>query len=159
MPGPTAPKPRLYLKRWEVERFSDDIKTSQRMDMLRCKSPNMVARELLMHMIAYNLVRLLIVQAGRQRPAGEQGRISFKGTFDRLNRWHTALWGNDSRKSVAQNHAQLLADIASDIVPPRPGRYEPRVLKRRRDSYGLLNRPRAELRLIPAPPKHHTKAA
>lgn len=149
----------LYLKRWEVELFFDDIKTTQRMDTLRCKSPDMVARELLMHMIAYNLVRLLIVQADKQRPAGQAGRLSFKGTFDRLNRWHAALWGNNQRKAVAECYAQLLHDIAQDIVPPRPERYEPRVLKRRRDSYGLLTRPRKEMRRTPAPPKHRHKAA
>lgn len=149
----------LYLRRWEVELFFDDIKTSQRMDTLRCKSPAMVARELLMHMIAYNLVRTLIVQADKQRPAGEAGRISFKGTFDRLNRWHAALWGNDSRKSVTQCYAGLLNDIANDVVRPRPDRYEPRLVKRRRDSYSLLTRPRAAMRFVPAPPKHHLKAA
>jgi len=149
----------LYLRRWDVELFFDDIKTSQRMDTLRCKSPAMVARELLMHMIAYNLVRTLIVQADKQRPAGQQGRISFKGTFDRINRWHMALWGNDSRKAVAQSFTQMLTDIANDVVKPRPGRYEPRAVKKRRDFYQLLNKPRAEMRKIPAPPKHQKKAA
>lgn len=44
----------FYLRPWEVEQFFDDIKTSQNMDLLRCQSPAMVARELLMHLIAYN---------------------------------------------------------------------------------------------------------
>jgi hypothetical protein len=149
----------LYLRRWEVELFFDDIKTSQRMDMLRCKSPALVARELLMHMIACNLVRVLIVQADKRRPAGQEGRLSFKGTLDRLNHWHGALWGNESRKRVAKCYAQMLEDIASDVVQPRPGRYEPRLVKRRRDSYSLSTRPRAEMRRVPAPPKHHAKAA
>ena len=149
----------LYLRRWEVELFFDDIKTSQRMDMLRCKSPAMVARELLMHMIAYNLVRVLIVQADKRRPAGQQGRLSFKGTQDRLHHWHGALWGDENRKRVAKCYGQMLDDIANDVVPPRPGRYEPRLVKRRRDSYSLLTRPRAEMRRVPAPPKHHSKAA
>jgi hypothetical protein len=151
--------PSLYLRRWVVELFFDDIKTSQRMDALRCKSPGMVARELLMHMITYNLVRVLMVQADKQRPAGQAGRISFKGTFDRLNRWHATLLGNESRKSVNRSFAQLLTDIANDRVSPRPGRYEPRAIKKRRDSYQLLNRPHSEMRRIPAPPKHRTKAA
>jgi hypothetical protein len=149
----------LYLRRWDVELFFDDIKTSQRMDMLRCKSPAMVARELLMHMIAYNLVRVLLVQAEGRRPAGQQGRLSFKGTLDRLHHWHSALWGAPSRKAVAKCHTQLLEDIANDVVLPRPGRYEPRLVKRRRDCYSLLTRPRTEMRRVPAPPKHHLKAA
>jgi hypothetical protein len=149
----------LYLRRWNVELFFDDIKTSQKMDMLRCKSPAMVARELLMHMIAYNLVRVLLVQAEAQRPAGQDGRLSFKGTLDRLHHWHSALWGNPSRKAVAKCYSQMIEDIANDVVLPRPGRYEPRLVKRRRDSYSLLTRPRAELRRVPAPPKHRSKAA
>jgi hypothetical protein len=149
----------LYLRRWDVELFFDDIKTSQRMDMLRCKSPAMVARELLMHMIAYNLVRVLLVQAESQRPAGQEGRLSYKGTLDRLHHWHAALWGNPSGKAAAKCYAQLLEGIANDVVLPRPGRYEPRLVKRRRDSYSLLTRPRAEIRRVPAPPKHRAKAA
>jgi hypothetical protein len=149
----------LYLRRWEVELFFDDIKTSQSMDTLRCKSPAMVARELLMHMIGYNLVRLLIVQANKQRPAAEPGRLSFKGTLDRLNHWHSTLCGSRSGKQAALNYAQLLTDIAQDKVPPRPGRYEPRVVKRRRDSYPLMTAPRDVMRKIPAPPKHERQVA
>jgi len=65
----------LYLRRWEVELFFDDIKTSQSMDTLRCQSPDMLARELLMHMIAHNLVRMLMVQADKRRAPGEGGAL------------------------------------------------------------------------------------
>jgi len=149
----------LYLRRWNVELFFDDIKTSQNMDLLRCESPAMVARELLMHLICYNLVRLLMVQAEALRPAGQQGRLSFKGTLDRINTWQSTLWGCSTRKQVDQHYATLLENIAKDVVPLRPDRYEPRALKRRRDSYQLLNRPRAEMRLQPALQKHKCKAA
>lgn len=60
----------LYLRRWEVELVFDDIKTSQHVDTLRCQSPAMLARELLMHMSAHNLVRTLMVQAGKCRAPG-----------------------------------------------------------------------------------------
>ncbi len=62
-------------------------------------------------------------------------------------------------KAVAKCHAQMLEDIANDVVQPRPVRYEPRLVKGRRDSYSLLTRPRAEMRKVPAPPKHRLKAA
>ena len=149
----------LYLRRWEVELFFDDIMTSQSMDMLRCESPAMVARELLMHLIAYNLVRLLMVQADKLRPAGQSGRISFKGTLDRITQWQGALSSSTSRKQSTERYAELLTLIATDIVRPRPGRNEPRAIKRRRDSYQLLNQPRDIMRSIPAPKKHKTKAA
>lgn len=65
----------------------DDIQTSQNVDLLRYQSPAMVARQRLTHLIAHNLVRLLIVQAEAQCPAAQQGRLSFKGTLDRINQW------------------------------------------------------------------------
>lgn len=149
----------LYLRRWNVELFFDDIKTSQNMDMLRCQSPAMVARELLMHLIAYNLVRLLMVQAEALRPPGQKGRLSFKGTLDRVNQWQGTLWGCFNAKQANDRYAKLLAAIAKDVVRPRPGRYEPRLVKRRRDSYSLLTKPRHVMRLVPAMPKHKHKAA
>ena len=149
----------LYLRRWEVELFFDDIKTSQQMDVLRCLSPDMIARELLMHLIAHNLVRLLIVQAGKQRPAAQQGRISFKGTLDRLNQWHGTIWGGKTRGQTDERRGELLRQISGDVVPPRPGRREPRRVKRRRDCYLLLTLPREKLRKLPEPPKHRKKAA
>lgn len=149
----------LYLRRWEVELFFDDIKTSQNMDTLRCQSPDMVARELLMHMIAHNLVRMLIVQANQRRTPGEQGRLSFKGTLDRVNQWHGTLWGCVSKKQAAERYGQLLQHIAEDVVPQRLHRNEPRVVKRRRDSYQLMTRPRSVMRRLPAPPKHRKSAA
>jgi hypothetical protein len=149
----------LYLRRWDVELFFDDIKTSQNMDMLRCQSPCMVARELLMHLIAYNLVRLLIVQAEARRPAGQKGRLSFKGTLDRVNQWQGTLRVSAHLKQARQHYETLLQDIAKDVVRSRPGRYEPRSIRRRRDSFPLLNKPRHEMRLIPAEPKHQLKAA
>lgn len=149
----------LYLRRWEVELFFDDIKTSQQMDVLRCLSPDMIARELLMHLIAHNLVRLLIVQAEKQRPAAQQGRISFKGTLDRLTQWQCTLWGCKTRKEFDQRHFELLRQIAGDLVAPRPGRREPRRLKRRRDCYPLLTQPRPVMRQLPEPPKQPKKAA
>lgn len=147
----------IYLRRWEVEVFFDDIKTSMGMEMLRCESPDMVARELLMHMIAYNLVRLLMLNADKLRPAGEPGKLSFKGTLDRINEWHGVLWGCCSRKQVNESYAELLRLISEDVIVPRPGRREPRVLKRRRDSYGLLSQPRSVMRRIPAPSKAQLK--
>jgi len=143
----------LYLRRWDVELFFDDIKTSQGMDTLRCESPHMIARELLMHMIVYNLVRLLMFQADGQRPARQAGRLSFKGTLDRLNQWHCALWGCQSQHLAKQQRVHLIDSIAEDVVPDRPGRREPRVVKRRPRSYKLMTKPRNVLRTQPEPPK------
>lgn len=149
----------LYLRRWEVELFFDDIKTSQHMDTLRCQSPAMLARELLMHMIAHNLVRMLLVQADKRRAPEEDGRLSFKGTLDRINQWHSTLWGCASARQADERYGQLLQHIAEDVVPARLKRSEPRVVKRRRDSYQLMTQPRHVMRFLPSPPKHRKSAA
>jgi hypothetical protein len=142
-----------YLRRWDVELFFDDIKTSQGMDTLRCESPHMIARELLMHMIVYNLVRLLMVQAEAQRDVAKEGRLSFKGTLDRINQWHCALWGCRGRRLAEQKRAGLIESIAEDVVPQRAGRREPRAVKRRPKNYKLMTQPRSVLRAQPEPPK------
>jgi hypothetical protein len=109
----------LYLRRWDVELFFDDIKTSQHMDMLRCKSPDMVARELLMHLIAYNLVRLLMAQAQPRRETGRAGSISFKGTLDRINQWQVTLWTARTNKSAGNLTANCL--MTSPVTSCHPG--------------------------------------
>ena len=80
----------LYLQRWEVELFFRDIKATMGMDILRCKTPDMVRKEMLMHMIVYNGIRCLMVEA-----AEEQGvrvrRISFKGSVQALRQWEPHL--------------------------------------------------------------------
>jgi hypothetical protein len=149
----------LHLRRWEVELFLDDIKTSQNMDTLRCQSPAMLAREVLMHMIAHNLVRMLMGQVDKRRSPGEAGRLSFKGTLDRVNQWHGTLWGSTSARQSTGRYEQFLQLSAEDVVPTRLKRNEPRVVKRRRDSYQLMTQPRHVMRLPPAPPKHRKSAA
>ncbi len=135
----------LYLKRWRVELFFDDIKTSMQMDVLRCKSPEMIEKELLMHMIAYNLVRALMQNAATIHHSPLEA-ISFKGSVDRLRQW---LWPitleshSARRREMAQ---ELLLSMAKDQLPPRPARYEPRVRKRRPKAYPVMVKPREEYR-------------
>jgi len=138
----TAQIAALYLRRWEVELFFDDIKTSQSMDTLRCKSPHMVVRELLMHMIAYNLVRHLMMRAEPMRDLHSRGTLSFKGTMDRLDQWQWTIWSAPNRKQARQRREGLLQSIADDEVPPRPGRKEPRVCKDRQNKYTFMTKPR-----------------
>ena len=129
-----------YLRRWLVELYFDDIKTSMAMDVLRTKDPAMICRELLTHMIAYNLVRSLMVRSG-----ADPARASFKGTADRIAVWATAAWAAPSEKLAAAAVSALLDTIAEDKVPERPGRREPRVLKRRQKPFQLMDKHRDEM--------------
>lgn len=131
-----------YQRRWQVELCFDDIKTSLHMHALRCKTPHMVARELLMHIIAYNLVRHLIKSAQPLRKLGSKGGLSFKGTMDRLDQWQWAIWSAPSARQARQRRDTLLHTIAEDEVPPRPGRKEPRVCKDRQNKYTFMTKTR-----------------
>jgi hypothetical protein len=132
---------KLYARRWKIELWFRDIKTSMGMEVLRCKSPQMVHKELELFFIAYNFIRCLLVQASATNDV-ELDRMSFKGTVDSVRQFSLTIAQARSKKKQQQLIADLLDVIALDQVPDRPGRLEPRAVKRRPKSYGRLNRPR-----------------
>jgi hypothetical protein len=111
------------------------------MEALRCKSPQLAHKELEMFFIAYHLIRVVMAQAGALYDVPME-RLSFKGSVDTLRQFGIALAQARSRKQQQQLTANLLKIIAGDRVPERPGRREPRAVKRRPKPYQLLNRPR-----------------
>jgi len=139
----------LYAQRWEVELHFHQIKILLGLDILRCKSPELIEKETLMHLIAYNLIRLLMQQAANTHGAG-LGRISFKGTLDTVRHFAAAIHAARAtpRKQDALI-AEMLAIIAADCVPERPGRSEPRAKKRRAKNYHLLTAPRSAMQVPP----------
>jgi len=145
---------RLYARRWRIELWFRDIKTSMSMEALRCKSPKMLHKELEMFFIAYNLIRALMAEASAIYEVPMQ-RLSFKGTVDAVRQFSIAIAQAPSRKKQKQLVAYLLEIIARDQVPDRPGRREPRALKRRPKPYQLLNRPRHLMKELPHRSKYH----
>jgi len=134
----------LYFDRWTVELDFAHIKTTMQMDVLRCKTPDMVRREIWTHLLAYNVLRTLMWEAALEHDV-DPTRVSFKGTLQRV----TALSGMFSCATSHQTKhlwVVLLHDVATDLVPHRPNRAEPRVRKRRPKPYPLMTRPRAELK-------------
>jgi IS4 transposase len=138
----------LYAERWRVELWFRDIKTSMGMEVLRCKSPRMVHKELEMFFIAYNLIRCLMAQAGLRYQVGVSG-LSFKGTVDSVRQFAAAIAQARSRKTQKQLLEKLLQVIARDLLPERFGRSEPRAVKRRPKPFPLLNRPRRTFKEVP----------
>jgi hypothetical protein len=136
-----------FMRRWRVELYFDDIKTSQAMDVLRTKSPALVCRELLMHMIAYNLIRAVALNSIAQSThrVAKLERVSYKGTADRLSSWCGAIWSAPTGKKAREMVHHMHATIAEDLVPERPGRREPRVIKRRPKNYQFMTKPRHEM--------------
>jgi hypothetical protein len=135
----------LYFQRWSVELHFREIKITLGMDVLRCQSPDMVDKEVMMHALSYNLVRALMQQAAIDHQV-DLTRISFKGTTDTLRHWSASLEAlrGMPRKQQAMLDA-MLELIARDFVPLRPDREEPRAKKRRPKNYHLLTNPRHEM--------------
>ena len=129
----------LYARRWRLELCLRELKTL--MDQLRCKTPNMVQKELLAYLLAHNLIRCVMAETVA-RYAVELNRVSFKGTLDALRQYSAAIAQARNRKIRKQLWEDLLLNLARDLVPKRPGRQEPRAVKRRPKPYPLLNRPR-----------------
>ena len=143
----------LYLRRWRAELYLRDIKTTMGMDVLKCKTPEMVNKELWMHIVAYNLVRALMQEAAKTHNVSFY-RISFKGTVSTVRTWANALTlpylGKTKRRLL---YGLMLFYIAKDPIPDRPNRIEPRAKKRRPKNYQLLNKPRQTFKEI----KHRNK--
>ncbi len=139
----------LYMERWGVELHFREIKIVLALDVLRCASPAMIEKELLMHIIAYNLIRSLMQHAALRHRV-DLGRISFKGTLDALRHFADVVQAAHGKphKQAALLDAMLVI-IAEDLVPFRPNRSEPRAKKRRPKNYHFLNKPRHKMGNLP----------
>ena len=149
----------LYFQRWDVELFFRDIKTTMGMDILRCKTPDMVRKEILMHLIVYNGIRCLMGEAAKEQDVRVR-RISLKGSVKALRQWEPHL--NQATISCRERRhviGRLYESIAGKRVPERPGRSEPRAVKRRPKSYQLLTAPRHEMKVISHRGKGRAKRA
>jgi len=147
----------LYLRRWRLELCLRDLKTTLGMEQLRCQSPQMVEKELLVYLIAHNFIGGLMQEAATEHQV-EFERISFKGTVDALRQFSSALAQARNRQQRRALRAGLLQALARDLVPERPGRREPRAVKRRPKPYALLNRPRTKYVDIPHRNKYYLLA-
>jgi len=137
-----------YRARWNAELDLRSLKQTLQMDALRCKTPELVRKELWTHILAYNLIRTIMAQAAKKHGV-EPRSISFKGSVQTLEAFQPviALQGQHDLAFRISLYRQLLASIANHRVADRPGRYEPRRKKRRDKKYGYLMKPRLELKL------------
>ena len=134
-----------YLRRWRLEMCLDDLKTTLKLDQLRGRSPEMVQKELYARLIAHNLIRCLVAQAATEHHVALE-RISFKGSLDALRHFSQAMARARSKKKRRELWTELLATLAADLVPERPGRREPRAVKRKKNKYPRLNVARHKFR-------------
>jgi hypothetical protein len=139
-----------YLRRWRLEMCLDDLKTTLGMEMLRSRSPEMAEREIYTRLIAHNLIRCTMAYAAVEHTVPLE-RMSFKGTLDALRQFTQAMGQARSLKKRSQLWDKLLETLAADLLPERPGRREPRAVKRVKRKYPRLRRPRHQIKDRPKP--------
>ena len=130
----------LYKRRWNVELDLRNIKTTMGMELFRCKTPDMVEKEMWVYFLAYNLIRLLVSQAALLFGLHPR-EISHKNSLSFWLSWRQTS-GHRSEKMLLA----LFGKIAQQRVGQRPGRIEPRAIKRRPKPMPLLTKPREQAR-------------
>ena len=129
----------LYASRWNVELDLRNLKTATGMDVLSCQTPQMNEKQLWVHLLAYNVIRLLMAQAACNAELDPRN-VSFKHTVQLWTEWV-------ARGLCSVNDRQrLFTSITQCKVGHRPGRIEPRMRKRRPRPYPWLKVPRAQAR-------------
>lgn len=131
-----------YLRRWSMELCLRDVKATLGLAQLKCQSPDMLEKELLVGLLMHNLLRCVMAEAAQTHGA-DLDRISFKGCLDALRQFSVAIAQARSAKKRRRLWQQLLETLVNDLVPYRAGRREPRAVKRR-PKYPRLNKHRRQ---------------
>ena len=140
----TTPKlalKKLYKRHWQVELTIRDIKTTLGMETLSCKTLQMSEKEMWVYLLAYNLIRLIMLQSALLADVLPRS-LSFKHTLQLWLAWSATSIHSDDKDSVTG----LLALVSEQTIGNRPGRIEPRAIKRRPKPYPLLTQTRAAAR-------------
>lgn len=135
----------LYRQRWNNELDLRSIKSEMKMECLRCKTPELVRKEIWTHVLAYNLIRTVMAQTASRHQVLPR-TISFKGTLQTLEAFQPviAFQGTQNSKTRLLLYDQMLEAIVRHRVADRPNRFEPRRIKRRHKHYVPLSVPRHE---------------
>lgn len=137
----------LYRLRWQAEIDLRHLKTTLQMEHLPSKTPEMVVKEFYMHLLAYNLIRKVQLEAGRQHTVDPLS-LSFCATIQHLSSF-TGLLAHATEEQRAYEYEQLIFLVSTEKLPFRPNRVEPRAVKRRPKAYPRLKKPRKQfLRLL-----------
>lgn len=134
---PPAKLAELYYRRWSMELSLRNLKITLQMDQLSCKTPANLEREIRMHFLMHNLVRRLMLEAAKRHTV-PLSRVSFAGSLATARRYSETLLQAHSVRQRRVLQDELFRVLAQDLVPERPGRREPRALKRRPKPYPRL---------------------
>lgn len=132
----------LYKSRWHVELDLRNIKTTLGMEVMSCKTPDMVVKEIWVYLLAYNLIRIAMAEAANLADILPR-QLSFKHALQLWRAWRQSALPLCDKESLNL----LFVLLAQNCVGNRPGRIEPRAVKRRPKAYPMLTQPRPLARL------------
>jgi Transposase DDE domain len=135
----------LYRQRWHAELDVRSLKTHMQMEMLRTKSPEMVRKEVAMHLLAYNLIRGVMAAAARSEGIRPR-QLSFKGSQHTVREFEAVHLYDPER--IERDLPRLVTLIGKKRVGDRPDRYEPRAVKRRPKPHPLLRMTRRRAKAL-----------
>jgi hypothetical protein len=131
----------LYRFRWNVELNFRDIKIAMKMDALKCKTLEMIQKELQIYFLAYNLIRLIMAKTATEQGVSLE-KISFQATVDAIKEYGLRMGLTTNTETYQLLLEQMKRIIAYPRRRNRKNRVEPRVLKRRKKNFQLLTGPR-----------------
>jgi hypothetical protein len=135
----------LFRERWHAELDLRSLKSIMKMDMLRTKSPEMVRKEVAVHLLGYNLIRGMMAAAARVEGAKPR-RLSYTGALHTIRSFEESHLYDPVR--IRADFPRLLALIVQKRVGDRPDRYDPRAVKRRPKPHPLLQMPRKDAKAL-----------
>jgi len=133
----------LYAWRWRIETLFRELKILLHANVLRSQSPDGIRKEIIARMIALNVVRILMLEAATAAQVQDPLRISFVHAVRAILSFSPAL-GHAPLAAVPGIYDAMLMEIASHINPERPGRLEPRAVRRDHKDYPSLHITRAQ---------------
>lgn len=139
---PTVPQDELselYWRRWNCELDLRSIKQSMHMDILRCKTPGMVVKEIYCHLLAWNLLRGVMTESAK-RTGVMPRQLSVKGAMQAVESFTPAMMAADGASEILYD--TMLKTVSTHRVANRPGRLEPRKKKRRDGWRDMMTKPR-----------------
>jgi hypothetical protein len=135
----------LYFRRWRMELWLRDIKITMVMDRLRTQTPARVRAALAMFLVGYHLIRTVMFDAAKMSEVRLEP-LRFKSALMRFGLWCAGLRRSTRIMVWLLEYQAMLSDLARDLNPARPGRDEPRVVKRRPKPFPRMQQPRQMLR-------------
>ena len=132
----------LYGLRWQVEIDLRHLKTTMQMEHIQSKTPEMVRKEFYVHLLAYNLIRATLWEAGMKHNAHPL-RLSYKGAIQHVLNFVPILAIMKDKETI---YGRMLSIISQDKLLERPFRVEPRMVRSKKPSFPRLTRPRQEIR-------------